>query len=213
MTAPTALPKPPVRSSAQPAQSFDDGPAGGAVQDTHLIIHGRQMMMTFHSNSGKTILFWNLTILFLLSTYFRGVGHPARPEYRNWPGLYSFPSCSFCTGQRFGGCILLSYSGRYRQTEIIQIKTGSHASLSSIRFPKNLLSTILVANNFINVSIIVLAALFSGNIFDFGVNPVTGFILEVVLHCTLAPLFGEILPKVYATRNHLRFRNLNMALF
>lgn len=79
------------------------------------------------------------------------------------------------------------------------------AVVSLYSVPEKLLSTILVANNFINISIIILAAYISGNIFDFTTYPVTGFILEVVTIALLILLFGEVLPKVYATHNHLNF--------
>jgi len=71
--------------------------------------------------------------------------------------------------------------------------------------PEKLLSTILVANNLINVSIIIIAAFISNSIFDFSVNPVAGFIIQVVMLTFILLLFGEILPKLYATRNHLGF--------
>lgn len=71
--------------------------------------------------------------------------------------------------------------------------------------PEKLLSTILVANNFINVAIIILAAFISSTIFDFSGNQMFGFIIEVGAITFLLLLFGEILPKVYATRNHLGF--------
>lgn len=71
--------------------------------------------------------------------------------------------------------------------------------------PEKLLGTILVANNFINVSIIILAAFISSALFDFSDTPVAGFIIEVVVITFVILLFGEILPKVYATHNHLGF--------
>jgi putative hemolysin len=77
--------------------------------------------------------------------------------------------------------------------------------------PENLISTILIANNFINVSIIVLAAFVSGNIFDFPGKQAIGFIIEIFSITILLLFFGEILPKVYAARNRLTFAT-SMAL-
>jgi gliding motility-associated protein GldE len=71
--------------------------------------------------------------------------------------------------------------------------------------PERLLATILVANNFVNVSIVILAAYLSGQLFDFSENPLLGFILEVGVITFILLLFGEILPKVYATRKSLQF--------
>jgi gliding motility-associated protein GldE len=69
--------------------------------------------------------------------------------------------------------------------------------------PEKLLSTILVANNSINIAIVILAAFLSNKAFDFGENPVLGFIIEVVVITFLLLFFGEIMPKVYATKNHV----------
>ena len=81
--------------------------------------------------------------------------------------------------------------------------------------PKKLLATILVANNFINIAIVLLFAslsdlMFSGvsvNYFGFNLR----FILEVGIVTLVILLFGEILPKVYASRNNIQF-SLFMAL-
>jgi gliding motility-associated protein GldE len=70
--------------------------------------------------------------------------------------------------------------------------------------PKRLLATILVANNFINIAIVILFASLS-NVFleDFSIQ--TKFIIEVIVVTFLILLFGEILPKVYASRNNEKF--------
>jgi gliding motility-associated protein GldE len=67
--------------------------------------------------------------------------------------------------------------------------------------PQKLLSTILVANNFVNISIIILASFISNRSFNFSNTPVFGFIIEVVVITFLILFFGEIMPKVYATKN------------
>jgi gliding motility-associated protein GldE len=79
--------------------------------------------------------------------------------------------------------------------------------------PRKLLATILITNNFINILIVLLFASLSETIFSeftFSINayfftiPVR-FLLEIVLVTFLILLFGEVLPKVYASRNALRF--------
>ncbi|WP_292948094.1 gliding motility-associated protein GldE [Olleya sp. UBA1516] len=71
--------------------------------------------------------------------------------------------------------------------------------------PKKLLATILVANNFINIGIVILFA-FLGNYLFAGINSaLVKFIVEVVVITFLILLFGEILPKIYASRNNLKF--------
>lgn len=74
-----------------------------------------------------------------------------------------------------------------------------------LRKPKKLLATILVANNLINIAIVLLFAGLS-DLFFGGVNsPELKFILDVVVVTFFILLFGEILPKIYASRNKLSF--------
>ncbi len=71
--------------------------------------------------------------------------------------------------------------------------------------PKKLLATILVANNFINIGIVILFAYLSSDLFSGISSPILKFTLEVVIVTFLILLFGEILPKIYASRNNLKF--------
>ncbi|HLV14378.1 MAG TPA: gliding motility-associated protein GldE [Xanthomarina sp.] len=73
--------------------------------------------------------------------------------------------------------------------------------------PKKLLATILVANNFINIGIVILFAFMSDFLFIGIVNPIIRFVVEVVVITFLILLFGEILPKIYASRNKIKFSN------
>ena len=77
--------------------------------------------------------------------------------------------------------------------------------------PKKLLATILVANNFINIAIVLLFDNLADDLFA-GVNTEfygidLRFLFEVGLVTFLILLFGEILPKVYASRNKVQFSN------
>ncbi|MHA6279241.1 gliding motility-associated protein GldE [Salinimicrobium sp. CAU 1759] len=75
--------------------------------------------------------------------------------------------------------------------------------------PKKLLATILVANNMINIAIILLFDNLTDKAFENIDTVVMGvdlqFVLEVVVVTFLILLFGEILPKVYASRNKVVF--------
>lgn len=75
--------------------------------------------------------------------------------------------------------------------------------------PKKLLATILVANNMINIAIILLFDNLTDRAFENIDTVVMGidlqFLLEVVVVTFLILLFGEILPKVYASRNRVEF--------
>ena len=70
--------------------------------------------------------------------------------------------------------------------------------------PKKLLATILITNNFINILIVLLFSIL-GAVFMKGIDENLRFLIEVVLITFLILLFGEVLPKVYATRNSLSF--------
>ncbi|MEM7084863.1 MAG: gliding motility-associated protein GldE [Bacteroidota bacterium] len=79
--------------------------------------------------------------------------------------------------------------------------------------PKKLLATILVANNLINIAIVLLFASlrepffgkinYSLNLYFFEADLV--FLLEIGVITFLILLFGEILPKIYASRNKVSF--------
>lgn len=71
--------------------------------------------------------------------------------------------------------------------------------------PKKLLATLLVANNFFNIGVVILFAYIGQNIFSNISSPAFKFTLEVILVTFLILLFGEVLPKVYASRNSIRF--------
>lgn len=67
--------------------------------------------------------------------------------------------------------------------------------------PKKLLATILIANNFINVAIVILSSLIIATVFNFTAFPLIGFTFQVIVVTFLILLIGEIIPKVYATQN------------
>ncbi len=74
-----------------------------------------------------------------------------------------------------------------------------------LEHPKKLLATILVSNNFINIAIVILFAYLGSNMFESITSPILKFTIEVIIVTFLILLFGEILPKIYASRNKLKF--------
>lgn len=68
-----------------------------------------------------------------------------------------------------------------------------------------LLATILIVNNFVNVAIVMLCTYAINSWIDFSAVPVLGFVLETILLTFILLLFGEIMPKIYAQRNPLKF--------
>jgi putative hemolysin len=77
--------------------------------------------------------------------------------------------------------------------------------LTLLSKPDRLLSSILATNSICNIAIIILAAFISSRLFDLSNNPIVSFIIEVVVITFILLLFCEIMPKVYASRNQLRF--------
>lgn len=70
--------------------------------------------------------------------------------------------------------------------------------------PERLLATILIANNLVNVAIVVLTNFALGPVFS-GMNEVLSFILQSVILTFLILLFGEILPKLYCSNHPLKW--------
>lgn len=79
-----------------------------------------------------------------------------------------------------------------------------------LEYPKKLLATILIANNAINIGIVLLFNSIGDVIFSkinyllFDLVSVR-FLLEVLVATFLILMFGEILPKIYANRNKIQF--------
>lgn len=81
---------------------------------------------------------------------------------------------------------------------------GRSPILRIIGRPEKLLATILIANNLVNVTIVVLTNFALGPIFG-NMHPVLSFVLQSVLLTFLILLFGEILPKLYANHYPLQW--------
>jgi len=77
--------------------------------------------------------------------------------------------------------------------------------ITMLNAPKKLLATILIANNFVNIAIILLSTFIANNIFDFS-NTSTwiSFGVQIIGITFVLLLFGEVIPKVYATKNALK---------
>ncbi len=86
-------------------------------------------------------------------------------------------------------------------------KPGARVASQLLEHPKMLLATILVSNNFINIAIVISTNFLVRSAIS-NINPIISFLIQVVSVTFLLVLFGEVLPKVYATQNNLR-----MALF
>ena len=74
-----------------------------------------------------------------------------------------------------------------------------------LKKPKRLLATILVANNFINIGMVLLFASLGNLVFGDVVNEFVRLFIEIGLITFIILLFGEILPKIYANKNSMIF--------
>ena len=77
--------------------------------------------------------------------------------------------------------------------------------------PQKLQAAILIANNVINIMTVLIFVYLGEYLFDWVESVLLKFLIEVILVTFLILLFGEVLPKVYATRNSLKFASF-MAL-
>lgn len=92
-------------------------------------------------------------------------------------------------------------------SEINAMKYSSDKSIKTLREDsERTLATILITNNFINVTIIMLCNYIFGNIIYFGEKAYwLQFLSLTVMLTFLLLLFGEIMPKVYSRQNPLGF--------
>jgi putative hemolysin len=93
------------------------------------------------------------------------------------------------------------------QRDVNFLKTKNSISarqvVALLEQPKILLATMLVANNFINIAIIISTNIFVNHLFP-DVGGYWAFLINVVCVTFFLVLFGEVLPKVYATQHNLR---------
>ena len=112
--------------------------------------------------------------------------------------------------------VLLSISGLISGTEVAffslsktDLEDESNLNIKQVNEllegPKKLLATILIANNFINILFILLFTYVGDFYFNNLASPVIKFLIEIVLVTFLILLFGEVLPKIYASRNAYSF--------
>lgn len=64
---------------------------------------------------------------------------------------------------------------------------------------KIFLASILIGNNLVNIIVILLSTSLANKLIDLEQNYILAFIIQVILISSLILLFGEILPKIYAT--------------
>ncbi len=77
--------------------------------------------------------------------------------------------------------------------------------LSLLTRPQELLATLLIFNNFVNVGIVILSSFVLNDLFPTnGEFALLRFVVEVISITLIILLFGEVIPKIFANRNALK---------
>lgn len=86
---------------------------------------------------------------------------------------------------------------------------SSKIALDLLGKPQELLAIILVINNFVNVGIVILSSAIVDDIFT-GLEGMETlrFVIEIFAITLTILLFGEVIPKIYATKNAVTFSKL-----
>ncbi|MBD5192377.1 MAG: gliding motility-associated protein GldE [Bacteroidales bacterium] len=96
------------------------------------------------------------------------------------------------------GCEISFFSLQPSHDEEIEDSPQRDNILSLLSNPERLLATILIANNIVNVTIVMLCTYALSPLFESLQPPILNFLLQTVILTFLILLFGEILPKLVA---------------
>ena len=121
-------------------------------------------------------------------------------------GIIAIAFLLFCSAMVSAAEVAL-FSLTQQDLSTLAEEDSSKANLISklLQRPKKLLATILVANNFSHIGVVIIFSFVGNTIFSAIASPVLKFAIEVILVTFLILLFGEVLPKIYASRNNIRF--------
>ncbi len=92
------------------------------------------------------------------------------------------------------------------EKEVLKNEEGKQAETARklLKTPQDLLATILIANNFVNVGVVIISSFLLDAVFgNSATNELFRFLIDVFLITTIILLVGEVIPKVYATKNGL----------
>jgi gliding motility-associated protein GldE len=121
-------------------------------------------------------------------------------------GILAIAFFLFCSAMVSAAEVAL-FSLTQQDLNTLSEEDSSKANLISklLQRPKKLLATILVANNFSHIGVVIVFSFVGNNIFSAIESPILKFVVEVILITFLILLFGEVLPKIYASRNNIQF--------
>lgn len=104
------------------------------------------------------------------------------------------------------GAEVAFFSLTYR--DINMLKTKQHPAarriITLLDQPKRLLATLQIANTFVNIGTIIVSNVLMDELLQ-QPNAFLNFAIKLIIIVFLLALFGEILPKVSATQNNIRF--------
>ena len=101
------------------------------------------------------------------------------------------------------GCEIAYFSIKPDDYEKIANEHTRETIKRLLSFPEKLLATILITNNLVNVTIVILCSFVINEVIIIH-SAVLDFIFQTILLTFLILLFGEILPKLYSSNNNLR---------
>jgi gliding motility-associated protein GldE len=131
--------------------------------------------------------------------------HSLQPNGFLWVLLVSLLFFSFA----IAGAEVAFFSLSYKDIQVLKTKQFKpfQRIVLLLENPKKLLTSMLIANSFINICIILIANILIDHYFIFDQFSIPGieFLVKVILVTLLLLFFGEILPKVMATQNNIRF--------
>ena len=90
--------------------------------------------------------------------------------------------------------------------------TADKKIVQLLQAPQKLLAAILIGNNFVNVAIILILTFVSSQLVDFQNAPILGFVFQTIVITFMLLLFGEILPKIYASQEGRKVAGLTAPL-
>ena len=108
------------------------------------------------------------------------------------------------------GSEIAYFSLRPDDVDGIEDNTSRERVRSLLAIPEKLLATILVGNNLVNIMIAIVLNYAMNQIFDFN-STVVDFLVQTVILTFLILLFGEVIPKLYATNFNVQFASMASA--
>ncbi len=147
-----------------------------------------------------------LSLLLILSQSVPAISFQAPPDWASWITLIVLAILCLCISAFVSGSEI-AYFGLTPQ-EIDEIEesesAGDKKPLFLIKHSEQLLATILIANNLVNITMVVLLTFAISQTVIFNSN-ILNFLIQTVFLTFLLLLFGEIFPKLVARGRTLRW--------